>query len=243
MYTVTCDCGNNTGVASANAGSDVTCPRCQKTIPVPSLSQLKTEAGESLLSITDGIVEAIAKRDPPFDGVCQVCTDARATKHLRASIRYLVERILTGSEFSASSSGIGIGYAPADEYWNVLDVPCLFCERCADEFRRSWRRASVASSISKLLKMVWLVPLAIIAIVLIALLPFVGLTAAAFIVYVVYRNMTRKKADAFLLGHLRTIDAVSKLLDEQDEYLVKCSGFSSVTESVFPEIPNDRTIG
>lgn len=87
-----------------------------------------------------------------------------------------------------------------------------------------------------------LVPLIIIAIILIALLPIVGITAAAFIVHVVYRNMTRKKADLFLIGHLSKFDAVSKLLAEQDEYVVTCGSFTTVTESACQRPPaNDRT--
>ena len=79
--------------------------------------------------------------------------------------------------------------------------------------------------------MIWLVPFAVFAVVLIALLPLVGITAAAFIVYAFYRNMTRKRGDAFLIGHLRKFDAVSKLIDEQDEYAVRSSGFMSLNES------------
>ena len=233
MYTVNCDCGNDIRVSSANAGNDVTCPRCQKPISVPSLSQLKRQAGESLLSTSDGIAQSVMDRTPPFDGTCQICADARASTILRTSVEYLVERVLTGSEVSVTSSGVGIGYAPADEYWKALDIPCMFCESCAHEFKRLWRRASLASFVSTLMKMIWLVPLAIVAVIFIALLPFVGITAAAFIVYAVYRNMTRKKADAFLIGHLRKLEAVSKLLDEQDEYVVKFSQFKSLPDSTF----------
>lgn len=89
-----------------------------------------------------------------------------------------------------------------------------------------------------LLRMAWLAPLAMIAIVLLSMLPLIGITAAAFVIYAAYRNMTRKRADSFVIRHLRTIDGVSRLLDAHEEYIVTCGRFSGVDDGGLAE-PND----
>jgi hypothetical protein len=75
--------------------------------------------------------------------------------------------------------------------------------------------------------MIWIVPLAIVAIVLIAMLPFVGWTVGAFIIYAIYRNLTRKRADAFLATHIRGLGIAAKLLDE-DEYILQHDPFRCI---------------
>ena len=76
--------------------------------------------------------------------------------------------------------------------------------------------------------MMWVMPSAIIAVVLIAMLPFVGWTVGAFIVYVIYKHLTRKSADLFLASHVRGLGIAGTLLDE-DEYFLEWNRFRHVS--------------
>jgi hypothetical protein len=72
--------------------------------------------------------------------------------------------------------------------------------------------------------MLWGIPSAMIAIVLIAMLPFFGCTVGAFIIYAIYRNLTRKRTDQFLASPIRGLGIAAKLLEE-DEYFLKWGSF------------------
>lgn len=210
-------------------GSSTACPRCNETTSVPSLSQLKRNAGEtiSMDSIADQVTRLVNDRSSPFDGRCQMCSQKQATELLSTRIVFLEQRILTGSEFAVSERGVRIGYAPAEESWHSVFIPCLFCESCSESFRKKWRKSSINSMISKVIRMIWIVPMAIVAVVLIAMLPFVGWTVGAFIIYAIYRNLTRKRADEYLAAHIRGLGLAAKLLDE-DEYFLQHDRFRRI---------------
>lgn len=210
-------------------GSSTACPCCNETASIPSLSQLKRNAGEtiSMDSVADQVTRLINDRSSPFDGRCQMCSQNRASELLPTRVVFLEQRILTGSEVAVSGKGVTINYAPAEEAWHSVFIPCLFCESCAESFRKKWRKSWINAMTSKVMRMIWIVPIAIVAIVLIAMLPFVGWTVGAFIIYAIYRNLTRKRADAFLATHIRGLGIAAKLLDE-DEYFLQHDPFCRV---------------
>ena len=225
MYNIHCSCGNKIIVMTTMCGENTTCPRCGQSVLVPSLSTLKRDAGEStsMESTADQIERAQREKLPPFDGKCQLCRDAAATMVLPTKIRFLEERIITGSELQ----GDNIGYAPADETWKSVSIPFLFCDSCAENFLRGWKNNRFKATMAVFVRMSWLIPIFVIFIVLAAILPFVGWTVGAFIAYTVYRNATRKKADAFLVTHIKTLGLAAKLLDE-DEYQLERGTFHRI---------------
>lgn len=229
MYTTACKCGYEIGVTPAMCGGTTACPRCEQSVPIPSLSKLKREAGESVLmeSVADQVTNSVNERLSPFDGRCQMCSENRATALLPTRIVFLQERILTGSEIAVSGTGVNIGYAPAEESWHSVFIPCLFCEACAELFRNKWRKSWLNAMMSKVIRMIWIVPTAIVAIVLIAMLPFVGWTVGAFMIYAIYRRLTRKSADIFLATHIRGLGMAAKLLEE-DEYVLEYDHFRGI---------------
>jgi hypothetical protein len=229
MYTTACRCGYDIVVTQAMCGSSTTCPRCDWAVPVPSLSKLKRNDGESVSmdSVAVQVTTAVNEKRPPFDGRCQMCSQNRASELLPTQLVILEERNITGSEFSVSGTGVKIGYAPAEESWHQVFIPCLFCDACAVSFRRKWRSSWLNAQLSNLIRMIWVVPLAGVAIVLIAILPFVGWTAGAFVIYVIYKNLIRKSADVFLATHIRGLGMVAELLEE-DEYFLEHDHFRSI---------------
>ena len=207
-------------------GSTAACPRCDQAVPIPSLSKLKRDAGESVSieSVAHQVNSSVNERLSPFDGRCQMCSQNPASAFLPTRIIFLEERILTGNEVAVSGKGVNIGYAPAEESWHSVFIPCFFCEACSKLFRRKWRKSWVNAMMSKVIRMIWIVPTAFIAIVLIAMLPFVGWTVGAFIFYAIYRKLTRKSADIFLASHIRSLGMAGKLLEE-DEYVLEYDHF------------------
>ena len=216
-------------VTPAMCGNSTACPSCNESASIPSLSQLKRNAGEttSMDSVADQVTRLINDRSPPFDGGCQMCSQNPASELLPTRVVFLEQRILTGSEVAVSEKGVTIGYAPTDEAWHTVFIPCLFCEPCAESFRKEWRKSWINATVSKVMRMIWIVPMANVAIVLIATIPFVGWTVGAFIIYAIYRYLTRKRADAFLASHIRGLGLAAKLLDE-DEYFLQHEPFRPI---------------
>ncbi len=215
MYIIQCSCGNKISVTPTMCGDKTHCPKCGQSVLVPSLSTLKRNAGESTSMESTAVQIELAQLEklPPFDGKCQLCRQTAATMVLPTKIRFLEERIITGDELQ----GDKIGYAPADETWRSVPIPLLFCDSCAKNFHRDWKNNRFKATMAVLVRMSWLIPVVVIFIVLAVILPFVSWTVGAFIAYNVYRNATRKKADAFLVTHIKTLGLAAKLLDE-DEY-------------------------
>jgi hypothetical protein len=73
-YHVRCSCGREIAVASSAAGGDVTCT-CGRNVPVPSLSELRQQAGESAFEsgIADRIHRLIATSELPPRSCCVDC--------------------------------------------------------------------------------------------------------------------------------------------------------------------------
>ncbi len=126
MYSTVCKCGYEIEVTPAMCGSYTACLRCEQAVLVPSLSKLKRDAGESvsLDSVGDQVTSAVNTRLPPFDRRCQVSSREPASALLPTRIMFLEERILTGSEVAVSGKGVSIGYAPTEESWRSVFIPC-----------------------------------------------------------------------------------------------------------------------
>jgi hypothetical protein len=226
MYKTVCKCGNQVAVTSAMCGGDTVCPNCEQRITVPSLSKLKRQVGESIVmeSLADQVTNMVCNGVSPFDGKCQLCSQSQATVILPTRLLFLHERVLTGSEIDVSLTDVGAGYAPSEESWNSVFIPCFFCEVCAEVFRKKWRENWMRGIIWKMIHMIWIIPTAILAVAVIAMLPLVGWTFGAFIIYVIYRRMSRKRADSFLVSHIRGLGLAAKLLEE-DEYVLQYDTF------------------
>jgi hypothetical protein len=129
----------------------------------------------------------------------------------------LEERVLTGSEVSATATGVQIGYAPSEESWRIVNIPMLFCDSCVKHFNNDWRKARLKVAALRIAKMFWIFPAAIVFVVFLAILPLVSLSLAVFILYATYRNLSRRRADGFLTGQLCKSPLIAKLFEE-DEY-------------------------
>jgi hypothetical protein len=73
-FNVHCSCGEPIEVTAAHAGSEVAC-RCGRTVPVPSLSELRRSAGQSgyAAGIADRIRQKFADGRLPIETACVEC--------------------------------------------------------------------------------------------------------------------------------------------------------------------------
>src|SRR5262245_55808052 len=88
-YSIRCQCGNQLEVTAGQAGSQVACP-CGKTIDVPRLSELRSQAGESAGGASPELVilYTYANDNRPVGGdECVNCGTA-TTNRLACSIEY-----------------------------------------------------------------------------------------------------------------------------------------------------------
>lgn len=73
-YSAKCECGHSMTVTSGAAGSKLSCG-CGRTVTVPSLSELRSQAGQSAYSVSPELVieHAIRTGEYPIDNRCVEC--------------------------------------------------------------------------------------------------------------------------------------------------------------------------
>jgi hypothetical protein len=221
MYVITCGCGNEMDVTAAMAGTSTTCVRCHKTIGIPSLSRLKSGAGEfvSGASPADLIALAIESRSPPFDGMCQVCTESPAALVLPVYLAFKERRETTGEDF---------GYTSSDEQWRSVSIPCMFCYSCEKRFDQEWRSSKIRKMVAVSLLLL-VIPVAALMLLLFSMFICFSLPGLIFIVFLVLRFQSKKQGDRFLIAHLSQLRYVPKLLAE-DEYILEWQPMRAITQ-------------
>jgi hypothetical protein len=220
MYVITCECGNEMDVTTAMAGTETTCVSCHKTIAIPSLSRLKSGAGEfvSRDSSADLIALAIESKSPPFDGTCQVCTESPAALVLPVLFSYQERRETTGEN---------IGYASSVEQWRTVSIPCLFCYSCEKRFNQEWRSSKIKTMAAVALLLLSIAGAALMVLLFSMFICF-SLPGLIFIVFLVLRFKSKKQGDKFIIAHLSKLRYVPKLLAE-DEYIVQWQPMRAIT--------------
>lgn len=72
-YEVCCECGKTHGVSAADAGATLTCV-CGRRVNVPSLHELRTSAGQSVLSPALRIQSMLLENQLPGSRNCASCS-------------------------------------------------------------------------------------------------------------------------------------------------------------------------
>lgn len=101
-YTVRCECGRGVTVSGAAAGGEVACG-CGRRVAVPSLSQLRADAGESALSPELVIQAELTAGTLPAEADCVGC-GAPDVDVVRVAV--VCERVTEKSERASGLSAI-----------------------------------------------------------------------------------------------------------------------------------------
>jgi hypothetical protein len=73
-YSISCSCGREFAVEATQAGAELECPGCRRSVKVPRLSQLRVAAGESAipLNAAERVTVAVREGKLPNNLVCPV---------------------------------------------------------------------------------------------------------------------------------------------------------------------------
>lgn len=73
-YSTACSCGRELTVEATQAGAELECPSCRRSVKVPRLSQLRVAAGESAIPLNamERVHQAVKSGQLPSNLVCPV---------------------------------------------------------------------------------------------------------------------------------------------------------------------------
>jgi len=148
MYAVACPCGRQIPVELFQAGTSVTCNECQRTVDVPSMSDLKELSGDThpFMSAIEKVRATLLACEPPFDGHCQQCQSNVATIEIPVALSIMVERHVQddGGIRITPMGGIVAHVGASEEWWEELNFPILVCESCLNKSSSQFSLLSVS---------------------------------------------------------------------------------------------------
>lgn len=194
---VSCKCGDIVWVSKGDAGSKLICSGCSATLSIPPLSMLR-EVEAVDVSPLGILLEKIRYADPPFDGMCQTCSVARAD---------LVLPVRIDCDFSNRSIPVN-----SVVELQTFQIPCYLCQSCSRALNRSMWIGFAQQIITTLFQSFWLLIIFLIALFITAHLPFVSMGAAAFFVWGLHHQLRSKSGNPALLKHLRRVCDVDTIL-------------------------------
>ena len=222
-YYVECDCGKRIRVELFQAGSEIRCDSCNKTVVVPSTTDLKELSGDKypLLRPMEKILRALEEHEPPFDGVCHHCDEADANFAIPISFDVMVERYVEhdGKIRPTISGGIKLEVAAAEEVRQELTFPLLLCDSCHSEYQS----AKSAAGLKNKLRLLGLLGL-FVAFLIFAYFNAEVVAALAGIFWLIgaiawaARFRHTKKIDPYIIPWLNDIRWVPEALAMEDEY-------------------------
>ncbi len=146
-YYVECDCGRKIRVELFHAGSEKRCDSCNKTVLIPSTTELKELSGDNypLLRPIEKILRTLEEHEPPFDGICHHCDEADAKFAIPISFDVMVERYVKhdGKIRPTIRGGIALEAAEYEEVRQELAFPLLLCGECHTEYQSSKQTAAL----------------------------------------------------------------------------------------------------
>ena len=193
-----CSCGAEIFIAISQAGTTVSCIKCSEELRVPGLRELKQLGGIDISPLGQ-LKHSIKWQDKPFDGSCQSCK------------AYVGTMILAVNLAVASSE---------QEVCRAIAIPCVFCEMCANQFRKGLWVGLLQSLGNAILGAVWLLIALVFASVLALALPFIGISFVLAVMSCMLYHLTRRRANPFLLRHLDRVCKLKEALTDVDEYVV-----------------------
>lgn len=140
-YSVECECRREILVELFQAGSLVECAECHRQVTVPSITALKTQAGDQypLLDVWEKLAKTIENHQPPFDGKCQKCRERDAEQVRAVSFVVMHER----NEAGQLHIPFVIKRQYFEEHWKRADFPFLLCRKCHELLWSEWRLAQL----------------------------------------------------------------------------------------------------
>lgn len=183
----------------SQAGSTVSCVKCGYDVRVPGLRELK-RLNSIDVSPLGRLRHSIEQKENPFDGSCQTCRTYQGMMILPVNL------VVSSSE---------------EEVAGAFAIPCVFCEMCANEFRKGLWVGRLKSLGSACLGAAWLLIVLIVASLLAIALPFIGLVFVLAVLSGMVYHLTRRRANPYLLGHLNRICKLSEVLKDVEEYVLK----------------------
>lgn len=138
-YQVRCPCGAATYVQLTDAGIAKQCDSCRQVFDVPSATTLKEEAAvdpRPNLSPLEKIVLAWQAKEPPFDGVCQCCEDAKATYVTFVGLAWPLSLSTTARGSVHFSKPGEKSLAIRTDKYESIALPLMLCNQCQAKFAR-----------------------------------------------------------------------------------------------------------
>jgi hypothetical protein len=161
----------------------------------------------------------LEEQTPPFDGSCQRCGDRLASVQRVVSFRYLTERIVSDDDGpQIGPLGLTLRVGKAEELWETLQFPLLFCNTCEDEFRRNWRASRWRQWGWSLLLAVLGVPLLVVAFLSVVAIPLLGGILALFFCVLFGKAWGNRKRSTYVQNVLQAIPLVGEAVQQQHEY-------------------------
>lgn len=200
QLSVKCECGFKRIVTASQAGSTLACPVCQTELKVPRLSELKKQPAGKLIGVSnlEQLLRSIQDRRSPFDGKCQRCSKPRATNYLPVTVHYV--------EYDET---------------RTFGIPCTFCDLCAGDVQSGLRYGVLANLAKNLSKCIWLLLMLPVVMFIAMLLPLIGIVFVLGTMSSLFYQVTRRRANPFLMKHLNDVCHFTEIMNDFDEYVVK----------------------
>jgi len=222
-YFVECDCATRIHVELFDAGTNTVCPSCNSAVTVPNSTKLKELSGDKypLLRPIGKIQRTLQHAEPPFDGLCHVCSNSDAHYQVPITFNVMVERHVAdgGGIRPTITGGVKLVAAASEERWQATTFPLLLCTQCHALFQSSHSSAKVKKTATTLCLVVLLgaflyfayYNVEIVA-ALSGLIWLIGAIAWA------SRFRQNKKVDPFVVQWLSRIRWVPEAIAAEEEY-------------------------
>jgi len=214
----------------ARVGLDITCPRCNTVLDVPSLTQLKKMSGDEdpLLNDWQKLLRSIEERTAPFDGTCQKCNCEPPSVLMEIELSVLEERILDdeNAPIGLSLGGISLEASGGVESWQRVVIPHFLCKGCYREFSSTKYRAYFFVALLLVSSAFLQKYLGLLFEILILGSFVLGIWRLAPFFW-----RLRRKKDSRLLSWLRCVPLIDRICDPNWEYAVREISQRRITDS------------
>lgn len=222
-YFVECDCGKRIRVELFNAGTTKVCPSCNSEVSVPDSITLKELSGDKypFLRPIEKIQQALRNAEPPFDGLCHVCSDVDADHQVPITFNVMVERHVEddGGIRPTITGKVELYAAASEELRQSTTFPLLLCTQCHAQFQSASSRAKVKNIVNALSLaalfgafLYFAYHHAEVVATLAGIISLIGAIAWA------AKFRQTKKLDPFVLSWLSNIRWVPEAIEAEDEY-------------------------
>ena len=146
-YFIECDCGTRVRVELFDAGANKVCPSCNSSVPVPNSTKLKELSGDKYphLRPIEKVQRTLENAEPPFDGLCHVCSNQRADYQVPITFNVMAERHVAdgGGIRPTITGGVEAVVAASEELWQSTTFPLLLCMECHEHFQSAHSSAKI----------------------------------------------------------------------------------------------------